>query len=313
MISKILKAGSFAYPLNSINFCILRIRFFKHILFNFRLIKTFINEVERLGYVALFQHKIPVIGAVEWPYIHKDWDVKRRFDMILGHYQIIQKLPQILDVADGNPKLLVDTHQYSVGTKLVLDKAQWFVREGEIVLSLFKDDLRMMSIAFSFSDLCGERVIYIGAIQGIHADENSLENIKILTKDFEGLRPRDLLMEVLRMLSKMVAATKILGIADEYRHHLHPYFGSYHETTLKSSYDYIWEEQQAEPFDNGLYSIPIHKERRALAEVSTNKRAMYKRRYEMLDAINADITRLFDVEHVPQPNPVTITERSCSD
>jgi len=308
MIGKILKAGSFTYPLNSINFCILRIRFFKHILFNFRLIKTFINEVERLGYGALFDHKIPVLGAVEWPYIHKDWDISRRFSIISSHYKIIKTLPQILDVADGNPKELVDTHQLSAGSKIVLDKAQWFVREGEIVLNLFKDNCRMMSIAFTLSDVDGERVLYVGAVQGIHPDECSLDKIKTLTKAFEGLRPRDFLLEILRIIAKLTSVKKILAISDEYHHFHHPYFSKKEKSKVMISYNSLWQEQQAELFGYDFYSIPIHKERRALAEVSSNKRAMYKRRYEMLDAINADITRLFDVEQVTQPTPVTLTE-----
>jgi len=293
MIDKILKAGSYTYPFSSVNYFILRIRFFKHVLFNLNHIRLFIDVVERLGYSTLFDHKIPVLGVVEWPYIHKDWHVKRRFDMILGHYQIIKTLPQILDVTDGNPKVLVDTHQFSAGTKIVLDKAQWFVREGEIVLNLFKDDCRMMSIAFTLSDFDNERVIYVGAIQGIRSDESSLDKIKAITKDFEGLRPRDFLMEVLRMLAKMVGAKKILGIADEYRHHRHPYFSRTVHTKLNTSYNCLWLEQQAEPFGFDFYSIPIHKERRELKDVSSNKRAMYRRRYEILDEINTEINSLF--------------------
>ncbi len=292
MIKKILKAGSYTYPLTSLNFIILRIRFFKHILFNLTLIKNFIHSIEQLGYATLFEHKIPVLGAVEWPYIHKDWDINRRFEIILNHYQMIKTLPQILDVADGLPKLLINTAQYSADTKIVLDKAQWFVREGEIVLNLFQGDSRMMSVAFTFSDLNGERVLYIGAIQGIHADESSLEKMKTLTKDFEGLRPRDLLLEILRMLAISVGVKKILGISDEYRHQLHRYF-SRKPSDFKCIYNNFWLEQQAEPFGFDFYALPLQKERKPLEEVSSNKRAMYRRRYEMLDTINAKINEFF--------------------
>lgn len=293
MRKRILKAAAAVYPLNCPKALYLRLRFFSCAIKHRRLVKSFVTEIDKLGYSSLFEHKIPVLGAVEWPYIHNQWDVRKRFDVIAEHYRLIQNLPQFLDVADGQPKKILDLSQFSSDTSVVLDKAQWFVREGEIVLNIFKEDFRMMSLAFTLSKLNSELVVYVGAIQGLHACEEALAKIKGLTKDFEGLRPRDLLIEILRMLAEQAGATKILAIADAHRHHRHPYFANYHDNTLKTSYDSIWQEQGGEPFGVDFFMLPLHKARKELSEISSNKRAMYRRRYEMMDSIHQSIQALF--------------------
>lgn len=293
MKTKILKAAKKIYPVRCPRTLFLRLRFFKHVMKHRCLLRSFIDEIESLGYANLFEHEIPVLGTVEWPYIHNQWDVSKRLDVIVGHYRLIKNLPQFLDVADGNPKIILDLSEFSVDTTVVLDKAQWFVREGEIVLNIFKEDFRMMSTAFSFAKLNNELVLYVGAIQGLHANEDSLVKIKALTKDFEGLRPRDLLLDILRMLAEKVGATKILAISDAHRHHRHPYFANYHENTLKTGYDSIWLEQGGEPVGEDFFTIPIQKTRKDLSEIASNKRAMYRRRYEMLDSIHQNMAALF--------------------
>jgi uncharacterized protein VirK/YbjX len=291
LLRKTLQAGQYIYPSTTCAGILGQLKFIKKALLHRALLRAFVREIHQLGCSAIFDHEIPVLGAIEWPYIHKGWETPQRFATIARHYQLLKTLPEVLNVSDGHPKKIIDLDKYSAGTSIVLDKAKWFVREGEIVLNLFKDDLRMMSLAFTFAELDGALVMYIGAIQGIHADDQSLGNIKAMTKDFEGLRPRDLLIEILRMIAQKVGVKKLLGINDEDRHHHHRFFKC-HESKLKSSYNDIWLDQQAEYDGNGFYALPIVKQRRDLAEVSSNKRAMYRRRYEMLDNIEALINML---------------------
>lgn len=289
MFAKVLEAANYSYPLCGIKSIWLRVRFFKHAFMHYQVLYSFVRKIRELNYSSLFDHKIPVLGAVEWPYIHKDWSVDKRFAVIQQHYEIIENLPEILNVADGHPKVLLNLHEYSPNTAIVLDKAQWFVREGEIVLNLFKEDARVMTIAFTLARENGELLIYVGAIQGLQADEHSLEKFKVLTKDLEGVRPRDFLIEVLRTIAQSIGVTKILGICDRFRHHRHAYFADYHENTLKTNYDEIWVEQGGETYSEDFYLIPLNKARKSLTEVSSNKRAMYRRRYQLFDEIQKKI------------------------
>lgn len=289
-----MQAANLTYPLNKPISLWLRLRFIKHAIMHYRTLRAFISNIENLNYFSLFNHAIPVLGAVEWPYIHKDWPVEKRFSVIQQHYEIIQDLPEILNVADGNPKILVNLDRFSPNATIVLDKAHWFVREGEIVLNLFKEEFRVMSIAFTLARENGELLMYVGAIQGMSPSERSLEKFRMLTKELEGVRPRDFLVEVLRVLAKHLAVSKILGIADSYRHHRHAYFANYHLNTLKASYDEVWFEQGGIVYSDDFYSIPLDKPRKNLSEVSSNKRAMYRRRYELFDDILQKVGLVFD-------------------
>jgi uncharacterized protein VirK/YbjX len=120
---------------------------------------------------------------------------------------------------------------------ITLDKAKWFVREGEIVLNLFKEDHRLMSLAFTFAELNNELVIYIGALQGRLPSNETLEMLKQVTKSMEGLRPADLLLEILRAIALNIGVKQIFAISDENRHHRHKYFGKLQESLLRTNYN----------------------------------------------------------------------------
>jgi uncharacterized protein VirK/YbjX len=294
---EILKTAKKLYPIDSLNAkslknIYLRLRFLKRAGKQSELLEDFIQKMKAYGHEAIFSQEPYMLGLVEWPYMHNQWDLQKRVDTISTHYQILPSQPKFLDVSDGQPKKIIDLNEYCEGASVVIDRAKWFAREGEVVLNLFKGELRVKSIAFTLGRLDNELAIFVGAVQGIHADDDSLNLFKSITKDFEGLRPRSLVIELLRMVAERVGAKKIWAISDENRHHRHPYFLNYHEKTLKTHYDVAWLEHEAVNLGNGFFEVPVAKHRRDLAEVSSNKRAMYRRRYELLDKIEASLTKL---------------------
>jgi len=197
---------------------------------------------------------------------------------------------------------------------ITLDKAKWFVREGEIVLNLFKENERLMSLAFTFSELNNELVIYIGALQGMHPSSESLEMLKQVTKSLKGIRPADMLLEVLREIALKVGVKQIFAISDESRHHRHKYFGKLQESMLKTNYNQKWLENQGELLENGFYALPIKKHRKDIAEVASNKRALYRRRYAMLDIIEAALEEVLSNNEIELKSfelefPVTVQQK----
>lgn len=297
MHGEVITAAKKLYPitgldLTSLKNILFRMRFIKRAKQQEALLNDFIESMTKLGHSEIFAQKPYMLGLLEWPYMHNQWDLHQRIQTILAHYKLLPKLPEFLNVADAKPKTIVDLNYVSEGASIALDRAIWFAREGEVVLNLFKGNQRVKSIAFTLNVLNNELVIYVGAIQGIHADDDSLGLFKSLTKDFEGLRPRSLVIELLRMVAENIGAKKILAISDENRHHRHPYFANTHKNTLKTGYDSIWLDHEGVKLENGFFEIPVAKHRRDIAEVSSNKRAMYRRRYQMLDKIEANVSKL---------------------
>lgn len=259
------------------------------------LIDAFSKEINQLGYGHIFKLKPNVLGNLVWPYIHKDWDAPQRFSSIEKHYGLLKSMPTFLDISDGLPKEIASLDMYSPNTTIVLDKPSWFVREGEIVLNIFQSDLRVMSVAFTLGTYQEEMVLYVGGIQGIHSgvpSEHSLEIFKVLTKDFNGLRPRSFVIAILRMIATRIGATKILAIDQMHRHHLHPYFKSSAKSLNKTNYDEIWKDNEGVAGDDGFYHLKVSTTLKDLNEVDSKKRSMYRKRYEMLDQIEQKISAL---------------------
>lgn len=228
------------------------------------------------------------VGVVHWPYISRNWSPKNKLSVLASHYEVVTKsCPQLLLLGRSDSLMLSDLSEFAAGCSLVLDRPFWFMREGELVLNLFQGDLRIASIAFTLCRTDTELCIFIGAVQGIHKgveSELSLSIYRDLTKDFEGLRPRSFLIEVIKYIAINIGVEKIYAVGDGYRHHRHPYFGAHKALELAANYDVIWLEHGATPSEReDFFEIPMILSRKPLDSIASKKRAMYRRRYELLD------------------------------
>ncbi|MHC8377639.1 DUF535 family protein [Pseudomonas sp. MDT1-16] len=228
------------------------------------------------------------VGVVHWPYISRSWSSQNKLSVLASHYEVVTKsCPQLLLLGRNESLMLSDLSAFAAGCSLVLDRPVWFMREGELVLNLFQGDLRIASIAFTLCRTDTELCIFIGAVQGIHKgveSDRSLSIYRDLTKDFEGLRPRSFLIEVIKYIAINIGVGRIYAVGDGYRHHRHPYFGAEKAKELAANYDLIWLEHGATPSEReDFFEIPMVPSKKALESIPSKKRAMYRRRYELLD------------------------------
>jgi uncharacterized protein VirK/YbjX len=149
----------------------------------------------------------------------------------------------------------------------------------------------MMAIAFTLGEEAGQRVAYVGALQGAHAGENfdPRQLYRDMTHALHGMRPRDFLVSALRMLCTELRVSKLYAVANDSRHHHHPYFGGKKKSMHFLNYDEVWSENGGTRLNDGFFEIPVAYHHRDLKEISTHKRAAYRRRYQLLDAVGQDI------------------------
>ncbi len=235
-----------------------------------------------------------MLGVIEWPYIHNQWDVKTKLDRIATHYEILSKShPHLMQISTVPCIKVCDFDSISKGVSIGIDYAKWFTREGELVINIFRDDLRVASMAFTIGLHLDKVVAYVGAVQGIHGgipEEDSLAIFKTLTKDFAGLRPRSLLLEALKVVVSQLGAIKILGVCEQNRHHRHVYFGNDQKTVFKNDYNLFWEEHGGKLIDDiGFYELELAPAIRDLAIIASKKRGQYRRRNELLTDLNNNI------------------------
>lgn len=243
-----------------------------------------------LGPHGLQRLGVDCIGVVQWPYISRCWEAPQRLDVVASHFErVAGQFPALLLLGRDENLRLCDLSSHSPGCCLVLDRPIWFKREGELVLNLFQADLRVASLAFTLGRSQGETCLFIGAVQGIHKgidSETSLAIYRDLTKDFEGLRPRSLLLEALKCLGRTLGVTQLYAVSDACRHHRHPYFGNDKGQDLAANYDVIWQEHGAIASDReDFFTLPLAPAQRAEADIPAKKRAMYRRRQALLDDV----------------------------
>ncbi|AZL73833.1 DUF535 domain-containing protein [Pseudomonas oryziphila] len=258
-------------------------------------LRPFLRHMEAaLGKQGFDKLGVDCIGMVQWPYVSKCWSVRERLDAVASHYQVVTaQFPTLLLLGRDERRTLCDLSGISADCTLVLDRPIWFKREGELVLNLFQGDLRVASLAFTLQRTAAGLCLFIGAVQGIHKgidSERSLAIYRDLTKDFEGLRPRSLLLEALKCLARAVGADGLYAVGDAYRHHRHPYFGAEKSQDLAANYDAIWLEHGAVPSEReDFFSLPLAAAQRAAEDIAPKKRAMYRRRQALLEALFAQL------------------------
>jgi len=224
------------------------------------------------------------VGILVWPYQCAAWGVETRVERVKGHQECLGSLPG-LSLAPGEKMVVADLSRYSPGAFLILDRAEWLTREGHLTLSLFKGDFRAFTLSFSLFGY-PDTEVFIGGLQG-RQTENALELYRDLTKDFAGLRPRDFILEMLRLFALKIGARHIYAVADSQKIFRHKYFRN--KSTPSLDYDGVWRDRSGEAVADSYFELPLMGSHRPLEEVPTKKRSMYRRRYEMLDEIQASI------------------------
>lgn len=233
--------------------------------------------------------RFPLInGAMYWPYINHTWPMKLKLSTIDQHYRMLGGATAIIAHATFEDIELARLEDDYPGLRLVLDKASWFIREGEIVLNLFIGDQRFYSIAFTLGLDSDQPIVFVGALQGSNSD-SALSVYRDITHALHGLRPRDLLMVAFKMLCHELKINRILAVSGDKRQHNSPYFGESHKDKVLVPYDQIWIEHGGTFLDNGFYEITTAFKHKEMEDIATRKRAAYRRRYQLLDKLALDI------------------------
>lgn len=227
-------------------------------------------------------------GAIYWPYINYTWTMQQKLAVIDQHFRMLDGSAKILARATFEEVDLARLEEEYAGMRLVLDKAEWFLREGEIVLNLFINDQRFYSVAFTLGMEGGQPVALVGALQGSNS-ELAPEVYREITHALHGMRPRDFLMVALKLLCREIGVGRIWAVSGDFRQHNSPYFGGGHKNKVLVSYNEVWVEHGGAALDNGFFEIPATVTRKDMSEIPTRKRAVYRRRYEMLDKLALDI------------------------
>src|SRR5262245_26024850 len=98
-----------------------QVRFLARAVYHCRTIAMYIDADDRGGLRQSLAERPRMLGALEWPYIHKDWQPHERFAAVRDHYREVGDLPWLrLGVNDS--KVIADLGVVHPELRLVLDR-----------------------------------------------------------------------------------------------------------------------------------------------------------------------------------------------
>lgn len=160
-------------------------------------------------------------------------------------------------------------------------------KEGilSVVMRLDEDDLYQMMFWIA-PDKAGEWALWIGAMQGPNM-ENARDVVKKVTRRCYSYRTKNFILHATQEVPKALGLTHIYAVTN------YGYYANNHvrrDRKLKTSFSDFWEESGGHPCeDRRFYELPMTEYRKAMEEVPAHKRNYYRKRYALLDEVDASI------------------------
>ena len=247
---------------------------------------TFRSWVGDAGNPALqeaLERRPSIMTCIVHPYLHASWSEPRKLEVIAGHYALLQGNLEFLRAASSQA---IEVIEVDDRLQLQIDAPGKFEHEGQLVINLVCEKVRLYSLAFTLGTTHGVRLAYVGALQGVNSP-CALQTYRSLTHRMHGLRPRDLLVTVFRLFCRALGVRRILAVSDQDRVSGNRYFLS--SSQVFSSYDVVWLENGGVATEGGFFELDTCILRRSSEDIPSRKRAQYRRRYAMVSELSKHI------------------------
>lgn len=258
----------------------------------------FYNNLFSLRYsnkIITLQPTLP--AKIHRPYLHKGGSVSLRARNITEHYKFIECLPMnfIAILIPENDILLAQFTGKDGDNFFIFISTSGFDREGELMLSLYVENTPLARISFSFVEMFEGYTTFIGGLQGAPAGTGP-DLIRLATKSCYGLFPKRIVYEALSFLTKKCGVCHTHAV-NEYSHVFNQLrYRRQKRTKFFALYSEFWESVGGK-LNHGIYILNTNSSRKNLSAIESKKRAQYRRRYELLDLIDKQISDILKVNH----------------
>lgn len=243
--------------------------------------------LESASKILTLQPALP--AKIHRPYLHKGGKVSSRAQNIIDHYHFIESLPvKFKSIFLPDKKTLLATFSGKNDERFfVYISVSGFDREGELMLSLYLQDIPIARLSFSFIRIYAENTAFIGGLQG--APKGVGQNlIRCATKACHGLFPKRVIYEVFCLLIRACRINDFLAVSENYHVFKQLRYRHQKRKMFVALYGDFWESVGGE-LNHGVYRLNTHAGRKLLSDIASNKRSEYRRRYALLDSIESEI------------------------
>ncbi|QGG08815.1 VirK/YbjX family protein [Enterobacter cancerogenus] len=232
--------------------------------------------------------------------LHRPWltvnmDRARALASINWHYQAMSRhLPAALlngYLSNQGATLLTltgkDEQQFTV--RLCADA--FLDKEGEATLAFCDHQHTVLAeMTFTLCEFNGKSTLFIGGLQGAKAHVPH-ELIQGATKACHGLFPKRLLVEAAMTLGAAFPVEQIIAVSNATHIYRSWRYRKKKEGKLLADYDSFWRSIGGQPQDDGNFALPLTMPRKPMEEIASKKRSEYRRRYELLDSLIAQVAQ----------------------
>lgn len=160
-------------------------------------------------------------------------------------------------------------------------------KEGMLSVELNLGQQHLYQIMFwCAKDKNAQDALWIGAMQGPNM-ANAREIIKKITKRCFSYRTKNFILYMTQAVARAMRIKHIYAVTN------YGYYANNHirsNRKLKTNFEDFWLEAGGHPTeDKRFYELPLWEERKSMEEVPTRKRAVYRKRFEFLDEVDAAI------------------------
>ncbi|MBR3723519.1 MAG: DUF535 domain-containing protein [Selenomonadaceae bacterium] len=161
-------------------------------------------------------------------------------------------------------------------------------KEGLLSLCLKLNERDLYQVVFWLGeDSENKPSLFIGAMQGPNGND-AKDTVKRVTKLCNGYRTKNLSIFLTRAFARTFGIQRIYAVTNG------GYYANNHirlDRKLKTSFEDFWKEVGGEPTgDSRFYALPLTEARKSENEIPTRKRAVYRRRFQMLDEVEENLT-----------------------
>jgi uncharacterized protein VirK/YbjX len=218
------------------------------------------------------------------PLLTSELGIRNRITVLEQHYNAMSELfnEDALTAIYFGDGLRLTTSDERAGYSLWIKHSSRNEKEGELGLYWVYERANFAVAQLSFSilrSLTGYR-IFIGGLQGPSAT-NAKQLIKTATKDCDGLRPKNAVVEGLYAVAAGLGATRIAAVSNA--HHVNRHWRIH--CAFEADYDSFWRELGATAQKNGNFNLPTAINHRDMESVPSRKRAEFRRRRDRIGAI----------------------------
>jgi len=228
------------------------------------------------------------------PFVSREFDAAVRLRILEAHYRFLLERfpPRLRDKLLRGHDVRIGTLRMRSGEPIHLHLRKPAVRAmGELGLYLVTGNKEVLSSCiFTFG---GDDGLLIGAMQGSWSFLGRAP-IREFTRGSHGVRPKNLLLTLMRVLSRLYGIERLRGVSQA----AHPF-----AARIQSDYDSFWCENGGVPGEDGFHELPRFGARRPVRLLPSKRRAARRQREQFLDEARSIFLRALDWRRPSEPLP----------